>query len=149
MQSNDIATVQENLETSSQRTGQNMNGDTSLGLRLQSRRESTRLERQQTVTRFIERQQTKIREKQEQTKLRETIEGKSSLFAEEFRKQEQHGKQMWIMKPVSGSRGIGIFIISRLSQVRKWDSSRLAQGATPKPNYVVSRYIADPLLIGG
>ena len=72
-----------------------------------------------------------------------------SLFAEEFRKQEHQGKQMWIMKPVSGSRGIGIFIISRLSQVRKWDSSRLAQGATPKPNYVVSRYIADPLLIGG
>jgi len=24
---------------------------------------------------------------------------------------------MWIMKPTSGSRGIGIFIISRLSQV--------------------------------
>jgi len=52
--------VHEKLETSSQRAGSN---DTYLGLRLQSRRESTRLEKQQTVTRFIERQQTKIREK--------------------------------------------------------------------------------------
>lgn len=58
-----------------------------LGTRIQqSRRESTRIEKQKTVTRFIERQQTKIREKQEQTKLRETIEGKASLFAEEFNK---------------------------------------------------------------
>ena len=71
-----------------------------------------------------------------------------SLFAEEFRKQEHAGRQMWIMKPCSGSRGIGIFIISRLSQVRKWDPSRLAQGAAPKQNYVVSRYIADPHVSG-
>ena len=71
-----------------------------------------------------------------------------SLFAEEFRKNE-HQKQMWIMKPTSKSKGIGIFIITRLSQIRKWDNSRLQQGQTPKENYVISRYIADPLLIGG
>lgn len=90
-----------------------------------------------------------------------------SLFAEEFRKQvpegnafmppaapapgsahgaqerKQEGKQMWIMKPTSKSRGIGIFIINRLSQIRKWDSSRLPQGATPKENYVISRCAGD------
>lgn len=85
--SSEIPTVQEKLETSSQRVADTTHADNFLGVRLQqSRREGTRLEKQQTVTRFIERQQTKIREKQEQTKLRETIEGKASLFAEEFSK---------------------------------------------------------------
>eukprot|EP00964_Phaeocystis_antarctica_P091071 scaffold58349_cov36-Phaeocystis_antarctica.AAC.1 len=54
-----------------------------------------------------------------------------SLFAEEFRKQEQAGRQMqmWIMKPTSGSRGIGIFIISRLSQLLAAASLLLFPGA--------------------
>lgn len=79
---NDISTVQEKLETSSQRNG---NNDPYLGTHLQSRRESCRLKKQQTVTRFLERQETSIREKQEKTKL-DDIEGRSSLFAEEFNK---------------------------------------------------------------
>ena len=52
-----------------------------------------------------------------------------SLFAEESRKQEQAGdrRQMWIMKPTSKSRGIGIFIINRLSQARQ-------SGSQPSPH---------------
>lgn len=54
--SSEIPTVQEKLETSSQRIGDTMNNENYLGLRMQqSRREGTRLEKQQTVTRFIER----------------------------------------------------------------------------------------------
>lgn len=47
---------------------------------------STRMAKQETVSRFIERQQSKIKEKQHQTQLRETIEGKAELFAEKFSK---------------------------------------------------------------
>ena len=45
--------------------------------------------------------------------------------------------------------GVGIFLVTRLSQIRKWDNSRLQPGQSPRANYVISRYIADPLLIGG
>jgi len=69
-----------------------------------------------------------------------------SLFVEEFRKDPT---QMWIMKPTSKAQGKGIFIINKLTQIKRW--------ATAKPNaphvapeaYVISRYILDPLLIGG
>jgi len=68
-----------------------------------------------------------------------------SLFVEEFRK---NPNTMWIMKPTSKSRGIGIFIISKLSQVKKWANAR-QPALAGKDAYVISRYIADPLLIGG
>jgi tubulin polyglutamylase TTLL1 len=50
---------------------------------------------------------------------------------------------MWIMKPCSKAQGKGIFIINKLSQTKKWANSKAVEG------YVVSRYIENPLLIGG
>ena len=67
------------------------------------------------------------------------------LLTEEFKRSPG---DMWIMKPISKSRGIGIFIVSRLSQLRKWISQRPANAST-KDMYVCSRYIANPLLVGG
>lgn len=72
-----------------------------------------------------------------------------NLFVEEFRKAPS---STWIMKPTGKSRGIGIFLINRLSQLKKW--SRDSRGtplvhATGKDAYVISKYIDNPLLIGG
>ena len=68
-----------------------------------------------------------------------------SLFVEEYKKSPS---LMWIMKPTSKSQGKGIFIINKLAQVKKWANSRSAQLAA-RDAYVISRYINDPLLIGG
>lgn len=76
-----------------------------------------------------------------------------SLFVEEY---NRHGGGVWIMKPASRSQGAGIFIISKLSQIRRWakdrwepsgpDGSGFSYDGSP---YVVSRYIENPLLVGG
>lgn len=56
---------------------------------------------------------------------------------------------MWIMKPTSRSQGKGIFIINKLAQIKKWSSqSRWAQMPL-REAYVISRYVDNPLLIGG
>ena len=68
-----------------------------------------------------------------------------SLFVEEYKKSPN---LMWIMKPTAKSQGKGIFLINKLAQVKKWANSRTAQMAT-RDAYVISRYIHDPLLIGG
>lgn len=53
------------------------------------------------------------------------------------------------MKPTSRSQGKGIFIINKLAQIKKWSTqSRWAQMPL-KEAYVISRYIENPLLIGG
>jgi tubulin polyglutamylase TTLL1 len=50
-------------------------------------------------------------------------------------------------RPPDKARGIGIFIINRLSQVKKWAAqSKLVE---PQSKYVVSKYIENPFLIGG
>ena len=55
------------------------------------------------------------------------------------------------MKPCGKARGIGIFLINKLSQLKKW--SRESKSSLPVPTtretYVISRYIGNPLLIGG
>ncbi|GFR46693.1 hypothetical protein Agub_g8312, partial [Astrephomene gubernaculifera] len=86
------------------------------------------------------------------------------LFAEEFRRcsfqQQQQQQQQhsggggcgttWIMKPSSRSQGKGIFLINRLSQIKQWSVSSLPPALrNGSDNYVVSRYIENPLLIGG
>ena len=53
------------------------------------------------------------------------------------------------MKPTSKSQGIGIFIVRRWSQVKRWLARRGEDMPAHKDMYVCSRYIADPLLIGG
>jgi len=68
-----------------------------------------------------------------------------SLFIEEYKR---NPCSVWIMKPTSKSQGKGIFLISRLAQVKRWASSRGAN-LSNKDAYVISRYISDPLLIGG
>lgn len=65
-----------------------------------------------------------------------------SLFLEEFRR---NPNSMWIMKPTGKARGIGIFLVTKLSQVKKWASRSAAQDSV----YIISRYIERPLLIGG
>jgi len=69
-----------------------------------------------------------------------------SLFVEEFRKQPN---TTWIMKPTSRSQGKGIFLFNKLSQVKKWAAGQMPANGKAAENYVVSRYIDDPLLIGG
>ncbi|KAI9101006.1 tubulin tyrosine ligase-like 1-like protein [Phlyctochytrium arcticum] len=77
-----------------------------------------------------------------------TLPGDYNLFAEEFRK---NPSSVWIMKPTDKARGIGIFIINRLNQIKKWSRDNKMQWsyANCKDTYVVSRYIDNPLLIGG
>ncbi|KAK7099450.1 hypothetical protein V1264_003588 [Littorina saxatilis] len=72
-----------------------------------------------------------------------------NLFVEEFRK---NPNTTWIMKPCGKARGIGIFLVNKLSQLKKW--SRDGKGnsfvaPTAKETYVISKYIDNPLLIGG
>jgi hypothetical protein len=51
------------------------------------------------------------------------------------------------MKPCSKAQGKGIFIINKLSQTRKWSNRWI--NIPKNEGYVVSRYIENPLLIGG
>lgn len=46
-------------------------------------------------------------------------------------------------------QGRGIFLINKLSQVKRWEKLSAAAKATSPELYVVSRYIDTPLLIGG
>lgn len=78
-----------------------------------------------------------------------TLPGDYNLFAEEFRK---NPTSVWIMKPTDKARGIGIFIINKLNQIKKWsrDNKQIQWSyANCKDSYVVSKYIETPLLIGG
>ncbi|XP_039719188.1 polyglutamylase complex subunit TTLL1 isoform X2 [Pteropus medius] len=72
-----------------------------------------------------------------------------NLFVEEFRK---NPSSTWIMKPCGKAQGKGIFLINKLSQIKKWSrdsktSSFVSQST--KEAYVISLYINNPLLIGG
>mmetsp|Transcript_16308 Transcript_16308/g.35273 ORF Transcript_16308/g.35273 Transcript_16308/m.35273 type:complete len:440 (+) Transcript_16308:120-1439(+) len=70
-----------------------------------------------------------------------------ALFVEEYRKSPS---STWIMKPSSKSQGKGIFLINKLSQVKRWSSNSMPPALRQNAeNYVVSRYIDNPLLIGG
>lgn len=55
------------------------------------------------------------------------------------------------MKPTDKARGIGIFIINKLAQIKKWSRENKVQNfsyANCRDSYVVSKYIDNPLLIG-
>lgn len=72
-----------------------------------------------------------------------------NLFTEEFRKFPQ---STWILKPCGKSQGAGIFLINKLSQLKRWSlesKKYLQHHLTSKDTYVISRYIDNPLLIGG
>lgn len=71
--------------------------------------------------------------------------GDYSIFVEEFKKNPH---MTWIMKPIGKSQGIGIFLVTKLSQIKKWAKDRWSYVA-PKEQHVISRYLNNPLLIGG
>jgi tubulin polyglutamylase TTLL1 len=74
--------------------------------------------------------------------------GDYSIFAEEFKR---NTNDMWIMKPAGKSQGKGIFLVNKLNQLKKWaaNSKQPFQSVSLKESYVISRYIENPLLVGG
>ena len=74
--------------------------------------------------------------------------GDYALFAEEYRRKPN---TTWILKPSARAQGKGIFLINKLSQVRKWYATQWpgAVKVNSSDAYVVSRYIQNPLLVGG
>ena len=56
---------------------------------------------------------------------------------------------MWIMKPTNMAQGKGIFIINKLSQIKKWSQGTRWANAPVRASYIISRYIENPLLVGG
>jgi len=79
-----------------------------------------------------------------------------ALFVEEFRR---NPSITWIMKPAGKAQGKGIFLVSKLKQLQKWsnvpakppgDQKEKESSKLPfRENYIISRYIDNPLLIGG
>lgn len=72
-----------------------------------------------------------------------------ALFVDEFRR---HPNTTWIAKPTGSAQGRGIFLVSKLQQLKKFSSGQRAPLSQPLPfreSYVISRYIDNPLLIGG
>ncbi|CAD8087466.1 unnamed protein product [Paramecium sonneborni] len=74
------------------------------------------------------------------------------IFFEEFKRQSQNGdtKTAWIMKPIGKSQGKGIFIFNKIQQISQWKNTlRYNQDNPQAEAYIVQKYLADPLLIGG
>lgn len=59
------------------------------------------------------------------------------LFLEDYRK----NPRTWIMKPCGKSQGTGIFLIDRLSQLKKWskENKNKKYGQITKETYIISR----------
>jgi tubulin polyglutamylase TTLL1 len=55
------------------------------------------------------------------------------------------------MKPAAKAQGKGIFLINKISQIKKWSKEKWNGIAVPqgRDTYVISKYIDNPLLIGG
>ncbi|EAR99457.2 tubulin polyglutamylase, putative (macronuclear) [Tetrahymena thermophila SB210] len=78
-----------------------------------------------------------------------TLPGEYSLFVEEF---HRNPNATWIVKPASRSQGKGIFLLRKIQQLKKiggGTNSNPLQAFSLKEAYVVSRYIDNPLLVGG
>eukprot|EP00056_Hartaetosiga_gracilis_P005258 m.82867 g.82867 ORF g.82867 m.82867 type:complete len:494 (-) comp12104_c1_seq1:132-1613(-) len=65
-----------------------------------------------------------------------------NIFADEFRR---NPSTTWIMKPAGAAQGRGIFLVTKLSQLKKWSRDSKTQAKT----YVISKYLDRPFLIGG
>ncbi|KAH9584307.1 Tubulin-tyrosine ligase/Tubulin polyglutamylase [Trypanosoma melophagium] len=71
------------------------------------------------------------------------------MFIEEFKRQPG---STWIVKPTARSQGRGIFLINRISQLKRWLKERMDLheiDAMSSGSFIVSKYVVDPLLIGG
>ncbi|ORC83602.1 tubulin tyrosine ligase [Trypanosoma theileri] len=71
------------------------------------------------------------------------------MFVEEFRRQPG---STWIVKPTARSQGRGIFLINRISQLKRWLKEKKEIDeleGNPVSGFIVSKYVVDPLLIGG
>ncbi|XP_001354608.2 probable tubulin polyglutamylase TTLL1 isoform X2 [Drosophila pseudoobscura] len=70
-----------------------------------------------------------------------------NLFVEEFHK---NPASTWIVKPCSKSQGNGIFLINKLSKLKKFAyEARTFYPLLSRNTSVISKYIDNPLLIGG
>lgn len=74
-----------------------------------------------------------------------------ALFVEEFRR---NPNETFIAKPIGKAQGRGIFLVSKLQQLKKWsrgsEKTPFSQPTLPfRESYIISRYINDPLLVGG
>ena len=77
-----------------------------------------------------------------------------TIFIEE---QKRTPNATWIMKPCNAAQGKGIFLVNKLAQLKKWapnakkSSSSNGDGtcSTGPPSYIISRYVDNPLLVGG
>ncbi|KAL4462148.1 hypothetical protein ABPG72_010464 [Tetrahymena utriculariae] len=75
-----------------------------------------------------------------------------SIFCEEFKKVNSmsDSKQLWIMKPIGKAQGKGIFLFRNIKEIGNWKNTYRYNPDNPQADpYVVQKYIADPLLIGG
>uniref|UniRef100_A0A0K0F259 Tubulin--tyrosine ligase-like protein 9 n=1 Tax=Strongyloides venezuelensis TaxID=75913 RepID=A0A0K0F259_STRVS len=68
------------------------------------------------------------------------------IFVEEFKKYDND--TIWIMKPVAGAQGKGIFLFKKLKEITEWKRRDYASDSEPLP-YVTQMYIKHPYLIGG
>uniref|UniRef100_A0A0N4Z3I1 Tubulin--tyrosine ligase-like protein 9 n=1 Tax=Parastrongyloides trichosuri TaxID=131310 RepID=A0A0N4Z3I1_PARTI len=68
------------------------------------------------------------------------------LFVEEFKK--YCNETIWIMKPVAGAQGKGIFLFKKLKEITEWKKKDYSSDCEALP-YVVQMYIKHPYLVGG
>lgn len=68
-----------------------------------------------------------------------------SMFMDEYQKAPT---RKWIVKPAASSQGKGIFILTKYNQTKQLASVLFKTDSTNKENFVVSKYIDNPLLIG-
>ncbi len=66
-----------------------------------------------------------------------------SLWTEEFKR---HGDEVWILKPHGKAQGKGIILANKLATVKRFVAGC---NKSMRDTYVISKYINNPLLIGG
>ncbi|KAL0219090.1 hypothetical protein P9112_004743 [Eukaryota sp. TZLM1-RC] len=69
------------------------------------------------------------------------------LFLDHYRR---NSNTLWILKPSARAQGHGVFIVNKMSQlqkfVKRWNNNT---NVSARDSYVASKYIHNPLLIGG
>lgn len=68
---------------------------------------------------------------------------------DEFAATHTDASNIWIMKPVDRCQGDGIFLANKLSEVKRRLANAQQDAPRASSEYLISRYIERPLLIGG